>query len=123
MSDTIFTQIVQRRIPATIVYEDDDILGFSDIVPQAPVHFLFVPKHVVIPSLNEATPDQAILLGRLMIAAAQTARDHGIADNGYRLVVNCGQHAGQTVYHLHIHLLGGGPLANTFGAEQAMVVG
>ena len=115
MNDTLFGKIIRREIPATVVYEDDDILGFKDIAPQAPVHVLFVPKGEVIPTLDDATPDQAGLLGRLMLAAAEYARREGLAKDGYRVVMNCRDHGGQTVYHVHLHLLAGAPLGH-FGA-------
>jgi histidine triad (HIT) family protein len=106
MSDTLFARIVRREIPADVVYEDDEILGFRDIHPQAPVHVLFVPKRVI-PTLDEASPDDALLLGRLMLAAADYARRQGLAERGYRVVVNCRGDGGQSVYHLHLHLLAG----------------
>ena len=110
MTDTIFGKIIRREIPATIVHDDEDVLGFKDIAPQAPVHVLFVPKGEAIPTLDDATPDQAELLGRLMLAAAAWARSQGLAQDGYRVVMNCREHAGQTVFHVHLHLLAGAPL-------------
>ncbi|GAB3513848.1 histidine triad nucleotide-binding protein [Pseudoxanthomonas daejeonensis] len=112
MSDTLFGRIIRREIPATIVYEDEDILAFKDIAPQAPVHVLFIPKHEAIPTLDDATPAQAGLLGRLMLAAAAYARSEGFAEDGYRVVMNCREHAGQTVFHVHLHLLAGAPLGH-----------
>ncbi len=112
MTDTIFAKIIRREIPATIVYEDDDILGFKDIAPQAPVHVLFIPKHEVIPTLDDAQPEQAALIGRLALAAAAYAREQGLAQDGYRVVINCREHAGQTVFHLHLHLLAGAQLGH-----------
>ncbi len=109
-SDTIFSKIIRREIPASIVYEDDDVLGFQDIAPQAPVHVLFIPKNVVIPTLDDAQPLQAELIGRLVLAAAAYARSQGLAGNGYRVVMNCREDAGQTVFHLHLHLLAGAQL-------------
>ena len=107
MTDTIFARIIRREIPATIVYEDEDILGFRDIAPQAPVHVLFIPKNRAIPTLDDASADDAQLLGRLMLAAAAWARSQGLAQDGYRVVMNCNQWGGQTVYHIHLHLLAG----------------
>ena len=112
MNDTLFGKIIRREIPATIVYEDEEILGFKDIAPQAPVHVLFVPKGGVIPTLDDATPEQAALLGRLMLAAAEYARREGFARDGYRVVMNCRENAGQTVFHVHLHLLAGAPLGH-----------
>ncbi len=106
MSDTLFARIVRREIPADIVFEDEEILGFRDIHPQAPVHVLFIPKRVI-PTLDDAAPEDAGLLGRLLLAAAEYARRQGLADAGYRVVVNCRGDGGQSVYHLHLHLLAG----------------
>lgn len=116
MAETVFSQIIQRQIPATIVYEDAEILGFQDRDPQAPVHVLFVPKTVTLPTLNEAVAEDAGLLGRLLLAAAHYAREQGLAQEGYRVVINCNANGGQTVYHLHFHLLAGAPLG-TFGVH------
>mgnify|MGYP000140157101 CR=1 FL=1 len=112
MSDTLFGRIIRREIPASIVYEDEDILGFRDIAPQAPVHVLFIPKHRAIPTLDDATAADAGLLGRLMLTAAGWARGQGLAEDGYRVVMNCREHAGQTVFHVHLHLLAGAPLGH-----------
>lgn len=106
MSDTIFSKIIRREIPADIVYEDDDVLGFRDLNPQAPIHVLFIPKRAIA-TLDAAEPGDAELLGKVMLASASYAREQGIADDGYRVVVNCNEYGGQTVYHLHLHLLGG----------------
>ncbi|HKT28216.1 histidine triad nucleotide-binding protein [Dyella sp.] len=106
MGDTIFGKIVRREIPADIVYENDDVLAFKDLNPQAPVHVLFVPKRALA-TLNEATPADAELLGKLMLAAADYAKAQGFSQDGYRVVVNCNEHGGQTVFHLHVHLLAG----------------
>lgn len=116
MNDTLFGKIIRREIPATIVYEDDDVLGFNDIAPQAPVHVLFVPKTVdAIPTLDDVAPEQGELLGKLALAAAEYARRAGLAQDGYRIVMNCRGDAGQTVFHIHLHLLAGAPLGG-FGA-------
>lgn len=109
-NDTLFGKIIRRELPATVVYEDDEILGFKDIAPQAPVHVLFVPKQELIPTLDDATPEQALLIGKLALAAAEYARREGLAQDGYRVVMNCREHAGQTVFHLHLHLLAGAHL-------------
>lgn len=110
MSDTLFSKIIRREIPADIVYEDDEVLAFRDINPQAPVHVLFIPK-LAIATLDDAAPDQAVLLGKLMLAAASYARAQGFAENGYRVVMNCREDGGQSVYHIHLHLLAGRRLA------------
>lgn len=105
MTDScLFCRIVRREIPAKIVWEDEHSLAFRDIDPKAPTHILVIPK-VHVASLNEA--DDAATIGRLALAAAAIARDEGIADSGYRTVINTGAGSGQTVFHLHLHLLGG----------------
>ncbi|WNL47965.1 histidine triad nucleotide-binding protein [Dyella sp. BiH032] len=106
MGDTIFGKIIRREIPADIVYEDDEVLAFRDLNPQAPVHVLFVPKQAIA-TLEEAKPQDAELLGKLLLAAAAYAREQGFAQDGYRTVINCNEHGGQTVFHLHVHLLAG----------------
>lgn len=114
--DTLFGKIIRREIPATIVYEDEDILGFEDISPQAPVHVLFIPKNEAIPTLDDLQPAHAELVGKLVLAAAAHARASGLAKDGYRVVMNCRDHGGQTVYHVHLHLLAGAPLGR-FGTR------
>lgn len=109
LEKTLFEKIRDREIPADIVHEDDDCLAFRDISPQAPVHILVVPK-VAIPRIAAAQPDDAALLGKLLIAASSVATKQGIAESGFRLVINNGRDGGETVPHLHIHLLGGRPL-------------
>ncbi len=106
MGDTLFGKIIRREIPADIVYEDDDVLAFRDINPQAPLHVLFIPK-TPMPTLNDATADDAPLLGKLLLAAAAYAKREGVAERGYRAVINCNEDGGQTVFHLHVHLLAG----------------
>ncbi len=102
----IFCKIVSDEIPSTKVYEDDEFLAFKDVNPTAPVHLLVIPKaHIA--SLDAAKKEHAELLGRLQIVAAEIARQQGIAKDGYRLVLNCGVQGGQTVDHLHYHLIGG----------------
>ena len=110
MSDTIFGKIIRREIPADIVYEDDEVLAFRDITPRAPVHVLFIPKKPIA-TLNDAAPGDAALLGKLILAAAAYAKREGFAENGYRTVFNCNADAGQSVFHIHLHLLAGRPLA------------
>jgi len=103
---TLFEKIASRQIPADIVAEGEDWIAFRDIAPQAPVHVLVVPK-VCIPRLDAATPGDSALLGILLAAAASTARLLGLAETGYRVVVNNGPDGGETVPHLHLHILGG----------------
>jgi histidine triad (HIT) family protein len=112
--DTLFSRIIRREIPAEIVYEDEDIVAFRDIHPQAPVHVLFVPRKPVA-TLNDLTAEDAALVGRLVLAAAAYAKREGFAESGYRTVFNCNRDGGQTVYQVHLHLLGGGPLRGGFG--------
>lgn len=105
MSETIFSKIISREIPATILYEDDQCLAFRDIAPQAPVHFLVIPKQPLV-SLAESTHQQRDLLGHLLVVAAAVAKQEGLS-GGYRVVTNIGSDGGQSVPHLHLHVLGG----------------
>ena len=107
---TIFDRILSREIPADIVYEDDDVLAFRDIRPQAPVHVLFIPKRAIA-TLNDAGAGDAALIGRLALAAAAYAKREGFAEQGYRVVMNCNDDGGQTVFHIHLHLLAGRRMA------------
>ena len=106
MSKTLFERIAAREIPATIVYEDDQVLAFRDIKPQAPVHVLIIPKRPI-PHLSEARPEDCQLLGHLLLKAAAVADQLGLTQTGFRLVFNNGPHAGEAVPHLHCHILGG----------------
>lgn len=109
MSECLFCKIARKEIPAAIVYEDDDMVAFRDIAPQAPVHLLLIPRtHCA--GLADMPPAVAAGAGHLLQVAAKLAADHGLADGGWRLLSNCGPDAGQTVFHLHFHLLGGRPL-------------
>lgn len=105
---TIFKRIIDREIPAEILYEDELSLAFRDINPQAPTHVLVIPKKEI-SSLAETELDDQLLLGHLILTAVKLAREGGL-ENGYRLIINCGEEGGQTVDHLHIHLMGGRPL-------------
>jgi histidine triad (HIT) family protein len=107
--DTIFGKIARGEIPADIVYEDEHVVAFRDLHPQAPTHVLVIPRKPI-PTLNAAGSDDAELIGRLFLAAAKVAEQEGFAEDGYRTVVNCNANGGQTVFHLHVHLLGGRPL-------------
>ena len=108
MADTIFGRIIRGEVPARIVHDDDRCLAFHDVAPQAPVHVLVIPKRPIV-SLAEVEEGDSALLGHLVVVATRLARTLGLAD-GYRLVVNCGRDGGQSVDHLHVHLLGGRPL-------------
>jgi histidine triad (HIT) family protein len=107
--DTLFSKIIRREIPADIVYEDDLAIAFRDIQPQAPVHILVIPKKPIV-KLADANPEDQALLGHLLLTVQRVAAQEGLT-NGYRTVINTGKDGGQTVYHLHIHLLGGRALA------------
>lgn len=107
---TIFERIIAREIPAQILHEDDLCVAFRDINAQAPIHFLVVPK-TVIPRLGEASPEHQALLGHLLLTAASVARAQGLADSGFRVTINHGPDGGETVPHLHIHVLGGRHMA------------
>ncbi len=106
MADELFLKIINREIPAEIVYETDEILAFRDINPQAPVHVLIIPKERI-PTTNDLKSRHAELVGKLVLAAVEIAREEGLSEDGYRLVMNCNQAGGQAVYHIHLHLLGG----------------
>ena len=110
MTDTLFAKIVRKEVPAQIVYEDDEVIGFRDINPQAPVHVLFIPRRAIA-TLNDLQPGDADLVGKLTLAAAAYAQREGFAEAGYRTVMNCNRDGGQTVFHIHLHLLAGRRLA------------
>lgn len=104
---TIFTKIINKEIPAEIVYESENVLAFKDIKPQSPVHILIIPKTEIPKVTDLKGSEHSSLLGEMIDAANKIARDLGIAEDGFRLVFNCGDEGGQEVYHLHLHLLGG----------------
>ncbi len=106
MSDCLFCKMVSGEIQPDTVYEDDDVLAFRDINPQAPTHVLIIPKKHI-PTINDLQPEDAALVGKLYLAAAKIAEQEGFAEAGYRTVMNCNEAAGQTVFHIHLHLLGG----------------
>ena len=110
MSECIFCKIGAGQIPAKVVLQDDEVLAFDDVNPQAPVHVLVIPKRHVV-NLNETEAGDRTLLGRLLDAATQVARKKGIAESGYRVVANQGRDGGQSVFHLHLHVLGGRPMS------------
>ena len=103
---SIFSKIIAREIPADIVYEDEHVTAFKDVNPQAPVHVLIVPNKEI-PTVDDVEDADAVALGHLFLAAKKIARDMGVAESGYRLMVNCGEDGGQEVFHLHMHLFGG----------------
>lgn len=106
MTDCIFCKIVSGDIPGDIVYQDDDVLAFRDLNPQAPTHVLVIPKKHI-STTNDIQPEDASLVGKLFLAAQQVAQQEGIAESGYRSVLNCNEGAGQSVFHIHLHVLGG----------------
>ncbi|MCP4143258.1 MAG: histidine triad nucleotide-binding protein [Chloroflexi bacterium] len=104
--DCIFCKIIAKEIPGDILYEDEQVMAFRDIQPAAPIHILIVPKKHI-PSINEVTEEDETLLGHLHIVAKKLAEKEGIAERGYRLVINTGKEGGQIIYHIHLHLMGG----------------
>lgn len=110
-ADCLFCKIVNRQLAADIVFEDDEVVAFNDINPQAPTHMLIVPKkHIA--TVNDLTDAEIDLPGKLILRAKTIARERGIADTGYRLIMNCNEQGGQTVFHIHLHLLGGRQLTH-----------
>ncbi|MGB5706855.1 MAG: HIT domain-containing protein [Arenicellales bacterium] len=107
--DTLFSKIVKKEIPAEIVFQDDRVTAFRDINPQAPSHILIVPNKII-PTVNDVAEEDEALVGYLFIVARNLAEQEGIAEDGYRLIINCGRHGNQEVFHLHMHLVGGRPL-------------
>lgn len=106
MSDDLFLKIIDRKIPADIVFETEEVLAFRDINPQAPVHVLIIPK-THIRTINDIEPEHEGLIGKLFSAAKKIAAQEGLGERGYRVVMNCNEGAGQSVFHIHLHLLGG----------------
>lgn len=110
MSDELFLKIIDREIPAEILYEDEEVLAFKDNNPQAPLHVLIIPKRHI-RTLNDVRDDDEPLLGKLMNVARQIAHQNGVSEEGYRVVMNCNEGAGQSVFHIHLHLLAGRKLS------------
>ncbi len=106
---SLFEKIVARELPADIVFQDDRVTAFRDIHPRAPVHILIVPNKLI-ETANDIVDEDESLIGHLFTVARDLARQEGIAADGYRLIINCNEHGGQEVYHLHLHLVGGAPL-------------
>ena len=115
---TLFTKIINKEIPANIVYEDDDVIAFKDIAPVAPVHVLVVPKKEI-PTINDITDEDALLIGKVYRVIGKLAKEFGIDKDGYRVVSNCNEHGGQTVFHIHFHLIGGEKIRN-YGLGERM---
>lgn len=108
-TETIFSKIINQEIPAELLYQDELVSAFRDIYPKAPTHILIVPNKII-PTVNDVTTEDEVALGRLFTVARKLAAEAGLAEDGYRLIVNCNRHGGQEVFHLHMHLLGGKPL-------------
>lgn len=106
---TIFTKIIEREIPANIVYENDKVLAFKDINPQAPIHILVVPKKEI-PTVNDIKAEDRELIGEMYLAIGEITKELGVQEDGYRVITNCNQYGGQEVFHLHFHIMAGEPL-------------
>ena len=115
--DTLFSKIVKGELPADIVFQDDRVTAFRDIHPQAPTHILIVPNKII-PTVNDVSEEDEATLGHMFVVARDLAASEGIAETGYRLLVNCGRHANQEVFHLHMHVLGGRPLGRMLQGES-----
>ncbi|GIU29171.1 purine nucleoside phosphoramidase [Shewanella schlegeliana] len=115
--ETIFSKIIRREIPADILYQDDLVTAFRDITPKAPTHILIIPNHLI-PTANDIKASDEKALGRMMSVAAKLAQEAGIAEDGYRLIMNCNEHGGQEVFHIHMHLLGGKPLGPMLSSSE-----
>ena len=113
---TIFSKIINGELSADILYQDELVTAFRDINPQAPTHILIVPNRVI-PTVNDLTPEDEVVAGRLLTVAKKLAAEEGIAEDGYRLIINCNEHGRQEVFHLHMHLLGGRPLGRMLPAK------
>ncbi|WP_165310806.1 purine nucleoside phosphoramidase [Vibrio ziniensis] len=107
--ETIFSKIIRKEIPADVLYQDDLVTAFRDINPRAPSHILIIPNKLI-PTVNDVQESDELALGRMFTVARKLAKEEGIAEDGYRLLVNCNSHGGQEVYHIHMHLVGGRPL-------------
>ncbi|WP_114766905.1 purine nucleoside phosphoramidase [Vibrio rhodolitus] len=107
--ETIFSKIIRKEIPADVVYQDDLVTAFRDINPRAPSHILIIPNKLI-PTVNDVEADDELMMGRMFTVAKKLAKEEGVDQDGYRLIVNCNAHGGQEVYHIHMHLVGGRPL-------------
>ncbi|MEZ8854572.1 purine nucleoside phosphoramidase [Vibrio atlanticus] len=107
--ETIFSKIINKEIPADLLYQDDLVTAFRDINPRAPSHILIIPNKLI-PTTNDVETEDEAIMGRMFTVARKLAKEEGIAEDGYRLIVNCNSHGGQEVYHIHMHLVGGRPL-------------
>ncbi|MFQ1017146.1 HIT domain-containing protein [Gilliamella sp. BG7] len=114
VQETIFSKIIRKEIPANIVFQDDKVTAFRDISPQAPTHILIIPNKLI-PTVNDIKEEDETIIGHMMVVAAKIAKQEGIDESGYRLIMNCNKDAGQEVFHLHMHLLGGKNLGRLIG--------
>ncbi|OCG36765.1 MULTISPECIES: HIT domain-containing protein [Gilliamella] len=114
VQETIFSKIIRKEIPADIVFQDDKVTAFRDISPQAPTHVLIIPNKLI-PTVNDIKEEDETIIGHMMVVAAKIAKQEGIDESGYRLIMNCNKDAGQEVFHLHMHLLGGKNLGRLIG--------
>jgi histidine triad (HIT) family protein len=114
LKETIFSKIIRKEIPADIVFQDDKVTAFRDISPQAPKHILIIPNKLI-PTINDVTEQDEVILGHMVTVAAKIAKQEGIDESGYRLIMNCNKDAGQEVFHIHMHLLGGKNLGRLIG--------
>ena len=112
--ETIFSKIIRHEIPADIVFQDERVTAFRDISPQAPTHILIIPNKLI-PTINDVTQGDESVLGHMMVVAAQIAKQEGVDESGYRLIMNCNKDAGQEVFHIHMHLLAGQHLGKLLG--------
>ncbi len=117
--ETLFTRIISGELPSDMLYKDDLVSAFRDIEPQRPTHILIVPN-APIPTMNEVSSEHEAALGRMMVVASQIAREQGIAEDGYRLIINCGDHGRQEVMHIHMHLLGGADTGPMITPQQGV---
>lgn len=115
--ETIFSKIIRQEIPTPLLYQDELVSAFRDISPQANTHILIVPNKVI-PTINDIEPEDELTLGRMYSVARKLAIEEGIADDGYRLIMNCNEHGGQEVFHIHLHLVGGQPLGRMLNIES-----
>jgi len=114
--ETIFTKIINKEIPSDMLYQDDFVTAFRDVSPQAPTHILIIPNKLIA-TVNDIEIEDELLIGKLYSVAKKLARQEGIAESGYRLIMNCNKDAGQEVFHIHLHLLGGKPLGKLVAAQ------
>jgi len=114
--ETIFSKIIRQEIPAPLLFQDELVTAFRDITPQAKSHILIIPNKLI-PTVNDIEPEDELTIGRMFTVAKKLAKEEGIAEDGYRLIMNCNQHGGQEIYHIHMHLVGGQKLGRMLAAK------